>query len=148
MEEQKPLDEILERYENIRDSFRTFSNTGVDNKDTLHEFQLKFIDIRADLRYWHKKIGGEYARRDDKNATGIKYRICVAISEGKLLGEDGKPIYPACSINQAEKFASGSEKYKEFLNSRTFYKESYINLSDVREDLQNYITLIRDRANR
>ena len=144
----KPLDEIIQEFEDLRANFKVFSKNSEDNRDVLLEYQHRFIDLKADLRYWHKKVGGEYALRDDKNATGIKYRIAVAISEGRFKDEDDKLIYDACSLSQAEKLAAGSDKYKEFLKQRTFYKESFINISDLREDVTNYITLTRDRLNK
>jgi len=143
----KPLEDIIQEYEDLRENFKVFTKNSEDNKNTLLEYQHRFIDLKADLRHWHKTVGAEYARRDDKNATGIKYRIAVAISEGNFKDEEGRLIYDKCSLSQAEKLAAGSEKYKEFLQQRTFYKESYINISDLREEISNYIVLTRDRLN-
>lgn len=40
------------------------------------------------------------------------------------------------------------KQYKEFLDQRTFHKESFVNVADLREDLQGFITLCRDRQNK
>ena len=42
--------------------------------------------------------------------------------------ENDKLIYDACSMTQAEKLAAGSDKYKEFIQQRAFYKESFIGM--------------------
>ena len=144
----KPLDEIIQEFEDLRANFKVFSKNSDDNRESLLEYQHRFIDLKADLRYWHKKVGGEYTRRDDKSATSIKYRIATAISEGRFKDENDKLIYDACSMAHAEKLAAGSDKYKEFIKQRAFYKESFINISDLREDITNYITLTRDRLNK
>ena len=52
----KPLEEIIEEYENLRNSFRNFINTGDGNKNALVEFEYRFVDLRADLRPWHTKM--------------------------------------------------------------------------------------------
>lgn len=141
----KPLDEIIQEFEDLRANFKVFSKNSDDNRESLLEYQHRFIDLKADLRYWHKKVAGEYTRRDEKACTGIKYRIAVAISEGNFKDEEGKLIYDKCSISQAEKLAAGSEKYKEFLSQRAFYKESLINIADLREDIANYVLIINNR---
>ena len=40
------------------------------------------------------------------------------------------------------------KEYKQFLEQRAFHKESYVNVADLREDLQGFITLCRDRQNK
>lgn len=140
----KPLEEILQEYESERSSFKDFIKKGDMNKNSLLEFQSRFVDIKADLRPWAKKITGEYEKRSDKQATAIKFRLAVAITKGELRDEEGKLIYDECSMNQAEKYASASDVYKEFLKQKTFYKESYVNIKDVREDINSYINLIKD----
>ena len=54
----------------------------------------------------------------------------------------------APSITNADKFAAATKQYKEFLDQRTFAKESFVNIADLREDLQGFITLCRDRQNK
>lgn len=142
------FEELLADYEDARETFNLFSRGGEDNKEVLLEFQLRFVNLKADLRPIHKYIAGQYTRRDDKAATAIKYRIATSIANGEFVGEDGKLVYDKCSMAQAEKLAASSQKYKEFLSQRALYKESLINISDIREDIANYITLIRDRINK
>jgi hypothetical protein len=86
----------------------------------------------------------EWTRRDDKAASAIKFRIALAIHEGRFKDEKGKLLYDECSMNMAEKFASGCEKYKEFVDQRAFYKESLTNISELRNDAESYINLIKD----
>lgn len=138
------LEDIIETYENTRSSFKEFIRSGDGSKNSFLEFQTRFTDIKADLRPFAKKIAGEYEKRSDKQATAIKFRIAVAIHEGEFKDDEGKLIYDECSINQAEKFASASTKYKEFLKQKSFFKESYVNIRDIREDINTYINLIKD----
>lgn len=145
----RPLEDIIEEYENTRQSFKNFTSKGDSSKDTLLEFQQRFIDLRADLRYWHTKMLSASEMRSDKNATAIKMRIAVSMVRDEYPLEEGEtPMYDkAPSISNAEKFAGGSKQYKEFLEQRTFYKESFVNVADLREDIQNYIILCRAKTN-
>jgi hypothetical protein len=140
----RDLDEIIEDFDSFRESFNDYRKNKEINKDTLIEFESRLVDLRADLRPHRKEVAAEWQKRDDKAATGIKFRIAIAIHNGEFKDEKGKLIYDACSINQAEKFASGSSKYLEFLNQRSFYKESLVNITDLRNDIDGYINLIKD----
>lgn len=146
----KPLEEIIEEYEELRKAFKHFSTNSDGNKDSLLEFQHRFIDLKADLRYWHTQMMHASEMRSDKGATAIKMRIAVAMVKDEFEFEGGeKPMYekpPA--ISNADKFAAATKQYKEFLEQRAFYKESFVNVADLREDINNYITLIRDKHNR
>lgn len=143
----RPLEEILQEYEDLRANFKVFSSKSDNNKDTLLEFQHRFIDLKADLRPWHTKMLHESIRRDEKACTGIKFRIAVAMVRDEYeFANDEKPMYEkAPSITNAEKFASASRQYKEFLDQRAFYKESLVNIADLREDLSGFINLIKDK---
>lgn len=139
----KPLDEILAEYESTRQAYRAFTKVGDGNKNTLIEFQGRFIDLKADLKYWKVKFTYEWIRRDDKAATAIKFRIAVAMVKGEYATGDNEDKLP--TITNAEKLASGSKEYREFVEQRGFYKESLTNLSDTREDINSYINEIKDR---
>jgi len=139
------LQVLIEKFDNDRQSYRDFINTGDANKNTLLEFQGRFIDIKASLREFHTYFTKEWIRRDDKSATSIKYRICVAISEGRYSDPEDETVYEKCSLNAAEKLASGSRKYKEFIDQRGFFRESLTNISDLRDDLNMYINETKDR---
>ena len=139
----RPLEEILEEYENTRQSFRNTTKSGSLTKDSLVEFQGRFIDIKADLKYWRVKYTHEWTRRDDKAATAIKFRIAVAMTKGEYPSGDDEVKLP--TITNAEKLASGSKEYREFVDQRGFYKESLTNLTDTREDINSYINEIKDR---
>lgn len=139
----KPLEEILTDYESTRQSYRNFTRSGDGNKNTLIEFQGRFIDLKADLKYWKVKYTHEWTRRDDKAATAIKFRIAVAMTRGEYPTGDEEVKLP--TITNAEKLASGSKEYREFVEQRGFYKESLTNLSDTREDINSYINEIKDR---
>lgn len=146
----RPLEDILEEYENTRQSFSNFTKVGDSNKDTLLEYQQRFLDLKADLRPWHTKMMHAAEMRSDKSATAIKMRIAVAmVKDEYTFAENEKPMYEkAPSITNADKFAAATRQYKEFLDQRTFAKESFVNVADLREDLQGYITLCRDRQNK
>ena len=146
----RPLEEILTDYEELRGSFKNFTSVGDANKDTLLEYQQRFLDLKADLRPWHTKMMNAAEMRSDKGATAIKMRIAVAmVKDEYVFAENEKPMYEkAPSITNADKFAAATRQYKEFLDQRTFAKESFVNVADLREDLQGYITLCRDRQNR
>lgn len=143
----RPLEDIIKEYEDTRQTFRNFTTVGDSNKDTLLEFQHRFLDLKADLRPWHTKMMHASEKRSDKGATAIKMRIAVAMVRGEFeFDEDEKPMYDKNpSITNADKFAAATNQYKKFLEQRAFYKESYVNISDLREDLQGLITLCRDR---
>jgi len=143
----RKLEDIIEDYENLRDNFRTFSKQSDNNKESLLEYQYRFVDLKADLRYWHTKMMEAATKRDEKACTGIKFRIAVAMVRDEYEWAEGeKPMYerpPA--IGNAEKFASASRQYKEFLEQRAFYKESLANINDLRDDMSAHVNLIKDR---
>jgi hypothetical protein len=139
----RPLAEILTEYEELRKSFRNTTKSGSLTKDSLIEFQGRFIDLKADLKYWKVKYTHEWTRRDDKAATAIKFRIAVAMTRGEYPSGDEEVKLP--TITNAEKLASGSKEYRDFVDQRGFYKESLTNLSDTREDINSYINEIKDR---
>jgi len=146
----KSLEEIIEEYENTRQSFKNFTSVGDANKDTLLEYQQRFLDLKADLRPWHTKMMHASEMRSDKGATAIKMRIAVSmVKDEYTFGENEKPMYDKPpTISNADKYAAATKQYKEFLDQRTFHKESFVNVADLREDLQGYITLCRDRQNK
>jgi hypothetical protein len=146
----RPLEEIIEEYENTRQSFKNFTSVGDANRDTLLEYQQRFLDLKADLRPWHTKMMHAAEMRSDKGATAIKMRIAVAMVKDEYeFGENEKPMYDKPpTISNADKYAAATKQYKEFLDQRTFHKESFVNVADLREDLQGYITLCRDRQNK
>lgn len=133
------LEEILNDFEDLRGTFRVFIRDSEVNRDALMEFQGRFNDLKADLRPHHAKVSREYSNRDDKSATAIKFRIALAISRGEH--ED----FDSCSINQAEKLASASKEYKKFLEQRVFWKESLVNVNDLRDDISSYLIEISTR---
>lgn len=144
------LEEILEEYENTRQAFNTFTKVGDAKKDTLLEFQQRFLNLKADLRPWHTKMMSASETRSDKAATAIKMRIAIAMVKGEYTFEENeKPMYDKPpTISNADKYAAATKQYKEFLDQRTFHKESFVNVADLRDDLQGYIILCRDRQNK
>jgi hypothetical protein len=146
----RPLEEILTDYEELRSSFKNFTNVGDANNNTLLEYQQRFLELKADLRPWHTKLMHASEMRSDKGATAIKMRIAVAMVRDEFIFEEGeKPMYnKAPSISTADKYAAATKQYKEFLDQRAFHKESFVNVADLREDLQGFITLCRDRQNK
>lgn len=140
----KDLDIIIDEFDSFRESFNDYRKNKDVNKNTLIEFESRLVELRADIRPHRKQVAAEWQKRDDKAATGIKFRIAIAIHEGRFKNEEGELIYDKCTINQAEKFASGSQAYKEFLDQRSFYKESLVNITDLRNDIDGYINLIKD----
>ena len=143
----RPLEDILTDYEELRGAYRNYTKVGDGNKNSLIEFQGRFIDLKADLKFWKVKYTHEWIRRDDKAATAIKFRIAVAMTNGtyKLGSDNEEENGKLPTITNAEKLASGSKEYREFVEQRGFYKESLTNLSDTREDINSYINEIKDR---
>lgn len=146
----RELTDIITDYDNLRDNLKNFTKVGDSNKDTLLEYQQRFLDLKADLRPWHTQLMHASEMRSDKGATAIKMRIAIAMVKDEYkFGEGEKPMYEKPpTITNADKFAAATREYKEFLDQRTFHKESYTNVADLREDIQGYITLCRDRQNR
>lgn len=143
----RPLEDIIEEYDYAVSTFKTFSYNGDNNKDTLLEFQLRFVSLKSDLREWHTKMIEASDRRSDKAATAIKYRIAMAMVRGEYKFQgDEKPMYEKSpSISTAEKYAAATREYKQFLDQRTMYREGLVNVTDLREDIQSFINLIKDR---
>lgn len=133
------FNEIIEEFNSLRQSFRDVLRTQDVSKETLLEFQARFNDIKADLRPFHSQVHREWTKRDDKAATAIKYRLAVAIYKGEHADFD------SCSINQAEKFAPSAKEYKDFIEQRAFWKESLINVNDLRDDISSYLIEIATR---
>lgn len=140
----RELNTIIEDFEENRISFSEYRKKGEFNKLTLLEYQGRFVDIKAELRPYKVDMVKKWTRRDDKAASAIKYRMAIAIHEGEFKDEKGELIFDSCSINQAEKFASGSDKYKQFIDQRAFYKESLTNITDLRNDCDSFANLIKD----
>lgn len=132
------LDEILQNYDNDISSFKEYTRSGRLNKSTLNEYQHRFLDIRSSLRPFKNEVNSKWLRMDDKAATAFKSRIAIALSKGEVDG------YDSMSLNQADKFAASTPQYKEFLEKRAFYKESLVNIDDIRGDCLSYINLIKD----
>lgn len=132
------LNEIMESFESLRSNFRNAMSVREVNKSTLNEYQHRFLDIRSSLRPFKNQVNSKWLRMDDKAATAFKSRIAIALSKGEIDG------YDSMSLNQADKFASSTPQYKEFLDKRAFYKESLVNIDDVRGDCLSYINLIKD----
>lgn len=141
-----PLDEIIQEYDELRESLKEFNRNGDNNKDALLEFQQRFIDLKAELRPYHTKVLAEAEKRSDKSATAIKYRIASAMMRDEYDFVDEPILYESPpSITHADKFAAASNKYKIFLEQRVFYKESLANITDLREDINSYINNISKR---
>lgn len=138
------LEDIIEDFENTRVSFNNYRDKNEVSDKVLVEYQSRFANLKSDLRPYKAKMTKGWITRDDKAASAIKFRIALAVHRGELKDEKGSLIYDECSINQAEKFASGSDKYKEFVDQRAFYKESLTNISDLRNDCDTFINLIKD----
>jgi len=137
------LQSIIEDYEDTRANYRVLTKRGEIVKDTLLEFQSRFIDLKASLRVYRSHFNKEWIRRDDKAATAIKFRIAVAMTRGEYETGDKEDKLP--TITNAEKLASGSKEYREFVEQRGHYKECITNISDIREDINSYINEIKDR---
>lgn len=140
----RKLEEIIQEFEDNRISFKEFRRAGTLNKTTLLEYQGRFVELKAELRPFKVNMVKQWTRRDDKAATAIKFRLAISIHKGEYKDEAGELVYDACSINQAEKYASGCEAYKEFVDQRAFYKESLTNISDLRNDCDSFTNLIKD----
>ena len=146
----RPLEEIIIEFDELRKNFKHFSVNGDANKDTLLEYQQRFLDLKSDLRPWHTKMMYASEMRSDKQSTAIKHRIGLAMVRNEYEFKDGEtPMYEKPpTITNSEKYAAATKEYKQFLEQRAFYKESFVNVADIREDLTGYITLCRDRQNR
>lgn len=146
----RELGEIMEEFDELRKNFKHFSTNGDANRETLLEYQQRFLDLKSDLRPWHTQTLRNSENRSDKGATAIKMRIAIAMVKGEFVFEEGEtPMYEKLpTISNADKYAAATKQYKEFLDQRTFHKESFVNVADLREDIQGYITLCRDRQNK
>lgn len=139
------LEEIIETYENLRKSYRReFEKIDIP-REALLEYQGRFTDLKASLRPIYAEVVKSYSHYDDKACTAVKYQLCISIAEGRLRHPDGSLKYPTCSINQAEKYAAGSDEYLAYIKKRSFWKESMINVTGLREDINGYLIEISNR---
>src|SRR5690606_6208992 len=121
-----------------------FTHGDSDNKDSFIEFERRFVNLKSKLRPIKAAVTRLWINFDDKSSTAIKFRIANAIMKGEFTDSDGT-IFEQCSITSAEKFASASKKYKEFIGKRAVYREALSNVSDMRDDVNGYINLIKDK---
>lgn len=140
----RPIEDILEEYNTVRETFHNYTSVGEIKKESLNVLQEKFVSLKADLTEWKAKYASKWIKYDDKSATSIKYRIAVAISRGEFIDKDDITPIPKTSLSTAEKLAAGSKAYKEFIEQRSFYKETFTNISETKDDIGFYINLIKD----
>lgn len=140
----KPLEDILQDFNNIRDSYKNYCKNSSVTKTGLIEFETRFTELKSDMTYWKSKLSGDWSRYDDKAATAIKYRIAVEIYRKGFIDTNGD-VYEKTSLSSAEKLAAATERYTTFINDRAFYKESMVNISDTKDDINSYINLIKDQ---
>lgn len=133
------LEDIIQDYENLRKSFRDFTRNSDNNKQGLIEFEGRFIDLKANLRQYKNKIRSEFRTRGDKQATALKSRIAVQISEGSF------NEFEQCTFSKAKDLAPATDAYKIFLEESVFFEESFANLNDIYEIATLYINEIKDR---
>lgn len=141
---ERELEEIILDFENTRLAFQSYRKKAEFQRGALLEYQARFVDIKAELRPYKVEMVKEWVRRDDKAASAIKYRMAISIHKGEFKDDKGVLIYDSCSINQAEKFANGCDRYKQFIDQRAFYKESLTNVTDLRNDCDSFANLIKD----
>jgi len=141
------LEDILEEYGSAREALRHLVKHDDTYRDALLELEHRFVDIRADLRPHHTEMLAKAENRSDKGATAIKMRIAISMIKGEFEFKEGeKAMYDKPpTISSADKYAAATREYKQFLEQRTFYKESFVNIADLREDIQGYILLIKDK---
>ena len=140
----RELKDILEEYKNIRESYNSFITKGDQNKSALLEFERRFVNLKSDLQPFKSNLTGEYGRVDDKAATARKARIMFEIYRGTFTDDDGV-TFEKSTLSVAEKLAPATKKYEKFIEERAFIKESLNSISDVREDLQAYVNLVKDQ---
>lgn len=143
----RELEDILEEYVSAREALKHLVKQDDTYRDALLELEHRFVDIRADLRPHHTEMLAKAENRSDKSATAVKYRISLSMVKGEYEFKEGeKPMYDKPpTISSAEKYAAATIEYKTFLQQRVFYKESFVNIADLREDIQGYILLIKDK---
>lgn len=143
----RKLEDIIEDYENARTTLRHITSSDDNYKDALLEMQHRLLDLRADLRPWHTKMLKASETRSDKASTAIKMRIAVAMVKGEYEFKEGeKPMYEKLpTISNSDKYAAATKEYKEFLEQKVFYKESFVNIADLREDISAFILLTKDK---
>jgi len=133
------LKEFLLDYQTIRDSFEGFSSTSNYNMQTLLEFEERFINLKEKLIPIKAYYSGQYKKRDDKACSAIRARIAIAIKDGTH-----PTIEQAKTISASDTKAYASKEYKEFLDQRSAYYETYVQLDDLFQVLENYRILVKD----
>jgi|31_taG_2_1085359.scaffolds.fasta_scaffold03540_6 hypothetical protein len=128
----KTLKDLTERYNTLREQFIDFVNRGdTTKKEQFLEFETRFNTLLGDFIPVHSRVYAIRTQHDDKHATAFKYRNAVEISK-----ED------KVSLNKAIDLSSGSVDYKEFLDDRVFWYESYNTVSGMVDSIKSYINNI------
>lgn len=140
----RKLEEIIEEFENTELAFESYRKKSELKRHELLEYEARFVRLKSEFRPYKKLMVKEWTRRDDKAASAIKFRIAISIHKGEYKDKEGNLIFDPCSISAAEKFASGCQSYKEFVDQRAFFKESLNNVTDLRNDCDSYVNLIKD----
>lgn len=138
------LEDVIEAYNNIRKAYKEYCRNSEVRKEGLIEYESKFIEIKANLTRWKAKMTGEWTRYDDKAATAVKYRIAMKMYREGFTDINGDK-YEKTSLSSSEKMAAGTEQYQKFIADRAFYKESFVNIADTKDDVNSYINLIKDQ---
>lgn len=139
------LKTLIEEFDELEKSFNHFCVNGDgNNKEALIEFERRFVKLKTSFREPLGYVTKLAVTHDDKSATAIKFRIASAIMKGEYVDSDDTH-YEECSITAAEKFASATLNYKEFIGKRAVFREALSNVNAVIQDCMLYINLIKDK---
>lgn len=136
----KQLQEIVESYRSVRESYLNYVRHSEQKKESLVEFEEKFNEVLASLVSISSLVYGQRTRHDDRASSSVKARICRSIFNGT-----NKEFEKESSWSKVESFAGATEEFSTFLEDRAFWYESYETIEGMRESVKSYLTAITHR---
>lgn len=135
---ERPLSKIIEDFRQLRAEYLYDPLKGSGDsaeKDKLLTYSDKFTDLYEQLRPICSDVYGLRTLHDDKAASATKARIAKRMQE-----ED-----PKISWSKVIEYSAASEDYKDFLNERAYYYESWDSMAHLRDSIKQYIINIGQR---
>lgn len=134
------LTDIQARYKTTIESYNNYVRTSEHKKETFVDFEERFNNMLAELVPVSAFIYGKRTRHDDRASSAVKSRICRSIFQGSNTEYEKESSWA-----KVESFAAASEEYKEFLEDRAFWYESFETIEGMQESIKAYLTAITHR---
>lgn len=134
------LTDIQARYKTTIESYNNYVRHSEHKKETFVEFEERFNNMLAELVPVSSFIYGKRTRHDDRASSAVNSRIRRSIFQGTNAEYEKENSWA-----KVESFAAASEEYKEFLEDRAFWYESFETIEGMQESIKAYLTAITHR---